>query len=95
MEHEKLILSLQRRLTTLSLSHRLAMLCLLEQTLKEQHAVLAEAYRDRLRARRTKPGRQTEPESRAQVADARKGSEGLLRRLKIYHDLVRHAPAPF
>jgi hypothetical protein len=55
MEHEKLILSLQRRLTTLSLSHRLAMLCLLEQTLKEQHAVLAEAYRDRLRARRTRP----------------------------------------
>ena len=71
------------------------MLCLMEQTLKEQHAVLAEAYRDRLRARHTKLGRQTEPESRAQVADARNGSEALLRRLKIHHDLVRHAPAPF
>ena len=45
IQNEKLILSLQRRLATL---------CSLEQKLKEQHAVLAEAYRDRLQARRTK-----------------------------------------
>ena len=35
-----------------SLRHRLATLCLLEQSLKEQQAVLAKAYRDLLEARR-------------------------------------------
>ena len=34
------------------LRHRLATLCLLEQSLKEQQAVLAKAYRDLLEARR-------------------------------------------
>jgi len=80
MQNEKLILPLQRRLATL---------CLLQQTLKEQHAVLAEAYRDPLQARRTKPllipYRQTGPRSRVQVADARKRPGALLRRLKFHH----------
>jgi hypothetical protein len=80
MQNKELILSLQRRLATL---------CSLEQTLMEQNAVLAQAYRDLLQARRTKPLQTATSTDRTDVrsgrADACKGSEGLLRRLKSHH----------
>jgi hypothetical protein len=80
MQNEKLILSLQRRLATL---------CVLEQTLKERHIVLAEAYRGRLQVRRTKallnPTSTDRTDARSGLADARTASEELLRRLKSHH----------